>query len=217
MDAFGDHALTCPCGGDRVKRHNGLRNEAFFSLGSAGFCPELEKPGLLPPRDEEERVVSGLPAASSNRRPADVYVGRFRSDSPAALDFAATSGLRSDVLTHSARDGSVATQLYEDKKRNFLDTASLCSQEGFSFIPMVVESHAGGWGKEARKVFATMAQATAAASPVDTSTISDQLVQRLSCLLQRENARAVLCRLKGWASGLSPEGLAADALASAAS
>ena len=81
---------------------------------------------------------------------------------------------------------------------------------------MVVESHAGGWGKEARKVFATIAQATAAASPVDTSTISDQLVQRLSCLLQRENARAVLCRLKGWASGLSPEGLEANALASAA-
>ena len=26
MDWFGDHALTCPCAGDRTRRHNAIRN-----------------------------------------------------------------------------------------------------------------------------------------------------------------------------------------------
>ncbi len=131
------------------------------------------------------------------------------------MDFAATSGLRSDVLERSAADGSTATQLYEDRKRSFLNTAAECSQQGFSFIPMVMESHAGGWGKEARKVFSRITQAAAAASYDDSRTLCDQFTQRLSCLLQKENARAVLTRLKGWASERSPEALQAEALTSA--
>jgi len=213
MDAFGDHANTCPCGGDRVKKHNGLRNRSFFALSSAGFCPELEKPGLLPPRPENELELSG--AAPSQRRPADVYVGRFRDGFPAALDFAATSGMRTDVLELSARDSGAATQLYEDKKRTYLNTASSCSQEGFAFIPMVVESRGGGWGKEARTVFSKITQHSAAASYDDSSTLFNQLAQRLSCFLQRENARAVLRRLEGWTGGRCPDALDAEALASA--
>ena len=127
-----------------MNRPNGLRNATFFALGAAGVCPELEKPGLLPPRPESERELSVGSPLPSQRRPADVYVGRFRDGFPAALDFAATSGMRTDVLEHSARDGSAAAQLYEGKKRAFLDTAAHCSQEGFSFVPMVVESHGGG-------------------------------------------------------------------------
>ena len=49
MDKFGDHCLTCSCGGDRTKRHNHLRNEAFFFINSIGLNPELERPGLLQP------------------------------------------------------------------------------------------------------------------------------------------------------------------------
>ena len=145
-----------------------------------------------------------------------MYVGRFRDGFPAALDFAATSGLRTDVLEHSARDGSTAAQLYEGKKRAFLDTAAHCSQEGFSFVPMVVESHGGGWGLEARRVFSKIAQHKAAASYDDPSTLSDQLAQRLSCLLHRENARAVLRRLEGSTSRLCPEVLGSAVMASAA-
>ena len=50
IDRFGDHSLTCACGGDRTKRHNLLRNEVFYFCKSAGLNPELERPGLLQPR-----------------------------------------------------------------------------------------------------------------------------------------------------------------------
>ena len=81
---------------------------------------------------------------------------------------------------------------------------------------MVVESHGGSWGLEARQVFSKISQHKAAASYDDPGTLSDQLAQRLSCLLHRENARAVLRRLEGFTSRLSPEVLGAAALASAA-
>ena len=50
IDRYGDHCLTCACGGDRTRRHNLLRNEAYYICNSAGLNPELEKPGLLEPR-----------------------------------------------------------------------------------------------------------------------------------------------------------------------
>ena len=47
IDRFGDHCLSCACGGDRTKRHNLIRNEVFYVCNSAGLNPELEKSGLL--------------------------------------------------------------------------------------------------------------------------------------------------------------------------
>ena len=53
MDVWGDHALTCACGGDRTKRHNLVRNTFARLAASAGWQPELEKPGLLHPRPSQ--------------------------------------------------------------------------------------------------------------------------------------------------------------------
>ena len=69
-DKFGDHSRACPCGGDRVKRHNRLRT---VLAAAAGLSPEVEKPDLLPPRPEELGACeAGGPRAASGRRPADV-------------------------------------------------------------------------------------------------------------------------------------------------
>ena len=48
-DRFGDHALGCPCGGDR--------SVLAARAQAAGLHPEVEKPGLLPPRSDQD----GLP------------------------------------------------------------------------------------------------------------------------------------------------------------
>ena len=48
-DVFGEHARSCMCGGDRVKRHHLLRNALAARAAAAGLSPELEKPGLLSP------------------------------------------------------------------------------------------------------------------------------------------------------------------------
>ena len=108
-----------------------------------------------------------------------------------------TSGLRGDILDRVADSGSFAVEAYEQKKRSHLSTEALCSQEGFSFVPMVVEAHGGGWGLVARRALSNLAQ-RAATTGGSTAVVADQLTQRLSCLLQKENARAVVRRLQGW-------------------
>ena len=74
-------------------------------------------------------------------------------------------------------------------------TERQCQNQGFRFVPMVIEAHAGGWGKEARQVLDAVAEAIATVHPNSSQSSSLQIAQRLSISLQRENARAVLKRV----------------------
>jgi hypothetical protein len=220
MDVFCDHALTCACKGDRTKRHNALRNQSFFDALASGHAgAELERPGLLPPRAPGEGPPEGEQGGSQvddgNRRPADVYLPRWRNGTAAAWDFAATSGLRADLLQATAGSASAATERYEEFKRTHLDTARLCAEQGFTFIPMVVETHGGGWGRDARRTFAVLAKRVADATGEDATVVATQHAQRLSTLLQKETARAVLRRLS-LPGGVSAARLAAGTAAAAA-
>ena len=48
LDRWGDHALACCCGGDRVLRHNAIRDVVCSAVAEfTTVSPELEKPGLL--------------------------------------------------------------------------------------------------------------------------------------------------------------------------
>ena len=116
VDRYGDHCLTCACGGDRTKHHNLLRNEIFHFANSSGLNPELERPGIL-----QSRPLAGARQengdqrdANVNSRPADVYLPRWRRGTPAALDFAVTSGLLPSIVSRSAEDGTVAIKEYEN-------------------------------------------------------------------------------------------------------
>ena len=214
MDTFADHALACSCHGDRTKRHNALRNQSWFDAAAAGFAgAELERPGLLPPRAAGEGPPGGEQGGedldTNGRRPADVFLPRWRNGVAAAWDFAATSGLRADLLHDSAASAATATERYEGVKRQHLDTARACAEVGITFIPMVVEAHGGGWGREARRAFAVLAKRVADATGEEAAIVADQHAQRLSVLLHKENSRAVLRRLQ------KPQGVAAARLAAA--
>ena len=203
MDSFGDHALVCCGGGDRTRRHNLLRNMVYYAASSAHLNPELEKPGLLPQRPvfgsmyENGSCIGEDDSNPSARRPADIFIPRWRAGPPAAWDFAVTSGLRMDSLTDSIRDPDAATTKYEDFKCSYKDTASQCQDQGMSFVPMVVEAVGGGWGKVARGVWSELAKTSALAiGELETErTSAIMLRQRLSMTLHRENARACLRRI----------------------
>jgi hypothetical protein len=223
MDVFGDHALTCSCKGDRTKRHNALRNQCFFDALAAGFpAAELERPGLLPPRPADEgppsQETDGLEVNDSGRRPADVYLPRWRNGVAAAWDLAVTSGLRADLLADSAANPGTALERYEEAKRQHGDTQRRCQAEGLTFLPLVVEAHGGGWGPEARRAFAVLAKRVADTTGETAATVAAQQAQRLSVLLQRENSRAVLRRLQGRREGAqgAPVARLAAAIAAAA-
>ncbi len=199
---IGSRTTRCRAAGGGDRRHNLIRNEAYYSAASAGLLPELEKPGLLPPRPLNGSLYEdgSRPADSDDRpearRPADVYIPRWRSGPPAAWDFAVTSGLRNDALVESATDREAALTRYEDFKQSFKSTSSTCQQSGLTFIPMILEASGGGWGKQARRVWSELAKKHALATGELTSDedSATTLLQRLSIILHRENARAILRR-----------------------
>ena len=214
VDIYGDHCVICACGGDRTKRHNLLRNQVFYTCLGAGLAPELERPGLLEPRPLlGPTPENGVPNAEGQRRPADVYIPRWRGGAPAALDLAVTSGLRPDMVARSAANGNAATVAYEDFKREHLNTQQLYQQEGITFIPVIAEADGGGWGPEAHKVFNELAKHTSSMTGEPKSIVANHILQSLCLTLHRENARAILRRRPCFASR---DGLAVLTAATAA-
>ena len=201
IDIYGDHCLVCSCGGGRTCRHNFLCNEVYFCCVGAS----LERPGFLQPRPliGSRSEDGGRPDDSGLRRPADVYVPRWRNGIPAAFDFAVTSGLRQTVIASSAQDGSAAACRYEDYKREYLDTAQTCADEGLTFIPVVAEAHGGGWSPNAHKLLSELAKRKASLTGELDSKVACELHQKLGLILHRENARAILRRWPGIASAAS--------------
>ena len=173
-------------------------------LSRYGGCqhPELEKPGLLPQRPifgsgyENGSSLGDQDSNPSHRRPADIFIPRWRAGPSAAWDFAVTSGLRLEAIVDSVRDPDAVLCKYEDFKRSHRDTHTQCQQQGISFLPMVVEAVGGGWGKVARGVWSALAKSSALANgELETErSCAIMLRQRLSMTLHRENARACLRR-----------------------
>ena len=110
MDIYGDHALTCAVGGDRTKCHNMIRKVGVRLATSASWRPEPEKSDLLKAdsTDGENISARGDEAQPEARRPADIFVPRWDLGGSAALDFAVTSGLRTDGLEQTANQGGLS-------------------------------------------------------------------------------------------------------------
>ena len=198
IDSYGDHALACPCRGDRTVRHNALRDltctEAVFARGS----PEKEKQGLFPGRPLDDGAPSQQQQEDRQRRPADVYLPRGvggTKRAPAALDWAITSGLRADKVQQVVEGSTDILAEYADFKRSFKDTESKCQQQGIQFIPLIVEAHGGGWGGPLRQAMGYLAAQQKAAGEWCREGTATRMAQRISTTLQRENARAIFRRL----------------------
>ena len=111
------------------------------------------------------------------------------------MDFAVTSGMRSDLFRISAVDPGTAFEHYERHKKNHLNTEQLCTAAGIRFVPLVLEAHGGGWSPMTRGFVDWVARQLAARSQEEPGSTSLRIAQRISCALQTENARAVLARM----------------------
>ena len=187
LDHFGDHALSCECGGDRTIRHNALRNVCHEEALEAGLRSERVKAGLLPKRPSTDE----LPQCAGNRRPPDVWLPRGQRGSQEALDFAVTSAMRSGLPREATATPELLFQRYEQHERDYKNTAQLCAEAGLCFAPMVMEAHSGGWSPAARGVLDWIAQQSAAANNEDPATVSLRVSRRMSATLHRENMRAI--------------------------
>jgi hypothetical protein len=201
MDTWGDHALVCPCKGDRTRRHNILRDLLACEAARGGLCPEKEKAGLLPPRPVEDGVGSGNAPADEGdeaRRPADIWLPRgagFSGGKPEALDLAVTSGLRRDKINRTLANAEDICEDYTETKHNYKNTLQKVTNEGMQFTPLIFEAHAGGWGIATRQTIGTIAQHQEVCGVWYREGASLIIAQRVSIALQRETARAILRRM----------------------
>jgi hypothetical protein len=85
MDIHGHHAAVCPVSGDRIKRHNALRDCFYEFCLNAAWGPIKEKPFLLP---------------YSSVRPADIFIPNFSAGKGLVVDFACTCPIQQNYVRH---------------------------------------------------------------------------------------------------------------------
>ena len=141
-DKFGDHAVGCASQGERIARHNHLRDALYHTAVSASLAPLREERALLPGGD----------------RPADVLVPHFAvGGRHMAIDVCVVSSLQAQLVERASTDpGHALNYRYQQKWAKY---GEACSGEGISFQPLPFEV-LGGIHDAASKVISKLGQAT---------------------------------------------------------
>ena len=163
-------ALSCGFGGERISRHNQLRDALFDTAVAAGLGPVKEGRFLLPGQD---------------RRPADVLLPYWNGGKDAALDVTVVNPLQRATLPQAAIKPGHALQFAFERKIN--GAAEDCRREGIDFVPLGVESF-GGWHQVATREVEKMERALARHTGQKEGEAVLHLWGRLGVLLQRGNA-----------------------------
>ena len=169
-DALGDHALCCGTGGERISRHNNLRDALFDTAVAAGLAPVKEGRFLIPGAD---------------RRPADVFLPSWAGGQDAALDVTVVNCLQDATVAGAAATPGFALNFAYDRK--MAAAAEECRQQGIVFLPLAAES-LGGWHQTAEREVKKLGSALARHTGQLEGEAISHLWGRLGILLQRGNA-----------------------------
>ena len=125
-DEFGDHQVGCGGNGDRIARHNAIRDVLFVAAQSAALAPSREASGVVP---------------DSLSRPADILLPTWRHGRPAALDVHVISPLQQLTLHEAASTPGHALEVGVQRKLSA--HLSACRDAGVDFSPIVAETLGG--------------------------------------------------------------------------
>ena len=175
-DCMGDHALGCAKHGDRIARHDQMRDVVFEAAASASLAPAREERHLLP---------------GSAARPGDVMIRRWVDGKDAALDITVTGPLaRSNVAAAAEEAGSALSKAVQRKVQG---VAEACQEQRLVFLPIAFET-LGGFHEVAVGQVKRIGTAIARNQGSDERVAVKQLFQRLSLTLMRGNASLMLGR-----------------------
>ena len=127
----------------------------------------------------------------SRTRPADILLPNLEFGKPAALDFTITSALNPSTLNEASVIAGSAASAAEIRKHVANDEK--CSRLGWVCIPLSAETY-GCWGEEAGRCLDRLATRIATRTGCSKSSAVSGLYGRLSIVLVRANARALLAR-----------------------
>ena len=175
-DRMGDHALGCSKYGDRIARHNLLRDVIFETAAGAALGPAREGRFLLP---------------GTAARPADVLIPRWSDGKDGALDVTVSSSLcQSNVAGAAAEAGSCLQKAFDRKVQG---AAEACREQGLVFIPMAVEA-LGGMHSVTIQQLKQLGSALGRQTGQEESVAIGHLFQRFSLHLMKGNASMLVTR-----------------------
>ena len=168
-DKYGDHAISCAINGERIAKHNHVRDAIFAAASQAALGPRKEPAGLLPGSDD---------------RPADVLLPFWANGKDAALDVSVVNPLQQQLVGQVAREGEKGVQhAFNIKVGKYSER---CEAEGIVFIPLVVDTF-GGWHKDSLEVITKLGRQVSRQTGKEEDEIVRQLRQRMAILLVRDN------------------------------
>ena len=173
-DILGDHAISCGIGGERIARHNHVRDAIFQTAVQAGLGPVREPAGLLPGSDD---------------RPADVLIPFWTNGQDTALDVTVVNPLQAALVVRASQDGQSAVESAHDGKVRKYEER--CSNEGITFTPLAADT-LGGWHPVALASITRLGRQLARNVGKEDEECIRHLRQRLAVLLVRDNV-ALLC------------------------
>ena len=169
-DVHGDHQVGCGEDGDRIHRHNLIRDTLFSAARTAALGPLKEASGIV---------------VGSMSRPADIYLPYWQCGRPAALDVTVVSPLQKALISQAATtDGHALSVAVRRKMR---DHDIPCHEAGVDFIPLAVET-LGGWCEEAMVTIKGVARAQGLRLGTPPHEASPRLFQKLAIALWRGNS-----------------------------
>ena len=174
---YGDHSLCCGSWGERITRHNHLRDHIHSMAASAVLNPVKEGQHLLPGDD---------------RRPADVLIPNWAQGRDAALDITIVYPLQHETVAGAAANPGHALSYAHDRKMR--GAWEDCRRAGISFIPIVFES-LGGVHPKAEAELRKLASAMASRSGQEEEEASRHSFNRMSILLMKSNATILSNRI----------------------
>jgi hypothetical protein len=180
MDVYGTHAILCACSGDRIKRHNALRNCLREKLSSACLSPVLEPKHIL--RD-------------SGKKPADILVPDYHLGRDACLDIAITCPIQDKYCSKAAQIQSFSADDYAQNIK-IPKYSNVIANESLMFIPIIFETF-GALNTEGYGFLEEVVRRNnfrRGDSLLVKSHSNIQLYQSLGVCLQRHNARMVNSR-----------------------
>ena len=168
-DSFGDHAISCAAGGERIAKHNHVRDAIFAAAAQAALGPRKEPGGLLPGTDD---------------RPADILLPYWSQGRDTALDITVVNPLQGALVNQVAVDGESGVRHAFNAKMSKYDDR--CAAEGIAFVPLAVDTF-GGWHGAALDVLSKLGRQVARQVGKEEEEGVRQLRQRVSVLLTRDN------------------------------
>ena len=177
VGAQGEHFLHCPCGGDRISRHNQVRNSFQHLASMAGIRSIIEPVDFMFDGGRLSDLLLLNPSSVSS-------TGRN-----IAFDFSVTSPITETALRQHSNSatGSAANQAYQAKTAKYADFSY---RNHLDFYPIIFETF-GHCHEVASTWVSKLAAQAASKHSIPSSVLVAYWKRRFSVVLQRSTAAMV--------------------------